>query len=255
MRHYRTDLVLATGSRGMVLAAYSSGKPTYAVGPGNSPTYVHRSAPDLGETAAVIITSKCFDNGTACASEQAVLADAPIADRLQAEFAAAGRTSARRGAGRVLRLATRSAAPTRSTSTSSASPARRPGDDGRLLRAAGHARARGAPAGRGGATTRSRTSCCARSSSGSCAPSEDEALRTAHALLKYGGDGHTAAIHAGEEAHRRPLLRPCRPTASASTRARSSAPWATRRAGIRRSRSAPARSAARSRPTTSARST
>ena len=37
MRHHRTDLVLATGSRAMVLAAYSSGKPTYAVGPGNVP--------------------------------------------------------------------------------------------------------------------------------------------------------------------------------------------------------------------------
>jgi acetaldehyde dehydrogenase (acetylating) len=43
MAHYRTDLVLATGSRPMVLAAYSSGKPTYAVGPGNSPAWVNRS--------------------------------------------------------------------------------------------------------------------------------------------------------------------------------------------------------------------
>ena len=90
MAHYRTDLVLATGSRPMVLAAYSSGKPTYAVGPGNSPAWVHRSCADLGEAAAGILASKTFDNGTACASEQAVIACTTIADRLRAEFAARG---------------------------------------------------------------------------------------------------------------------------------------------------------------------
>ena len=47
MRHHRTDLVLATGSRAMVLAAYSSGKPTYAVGPGNAPAYIHASVRDI----------------------------------------------------------------------------------------------------------------------------------------------------------------------------------------------------------------
>ena len=35
MKHHRTAVVLATGGAGMVRAAYSSGKPTLAVGPGN----------------------------------------------------------------------------------------------------------------------------------------------------------------------------------------------------------------------------
>ena len=59
MRHRRTSVVMATGGPGMVRAAYSSGKPTLAVGAGNVPTYVHRSkANDLGEVAEQIIVSK-----------------------------------------------------------------------------------------------------------------------------------------------------------------------------------------------------
>ena len=34
------------------------------------PVYVHRSVPDLDEAALMIITSKSFDNGTACVAEQ-----------------------------------------------------------------------------------------------------------------------------------------------------------------------------------------
>ena len=44
MRHRRTSLVLATGGSAMVRTAYSSGKPTLAVGPGNVPVYVHQSS-------------------------------------------------------------------------------------------------------------------------------------------------------------------------------------------------------------------
>ena len=43
MRHRRTSVVLATGGSAMVRTAYSSGKPTLAVGPGNVPVYVHPS--------------------------------------------------------------------------------------------------------------------------------------------------------------------------------------------------------------------
>ncbi len=87
MRHRRTSLVLATGGSAMVRAAYSSGKPTLAVGPGNVPCYVHRSkANDIGEIAEQILTSKAFDYGTACVSEQAVIADQPIARELRQEM-------------------------------------------------------------------------------------------------------------------------------------------------------------------------
>ena len=87
MRHRRTSVVMATGGAAMVRAAYSSGKPTLAVGPGNVPVYVHRSVADsLGEVAEQIIVSKSFDFGTACVSEQAVIADAAIARGLRHEM-------------------------------------------------------------------------------------------------------------------------------------------------------------------------
>lgn len=87
MRHRRTSVIMATGGPGMVSAAYSSGKPTLAVGAGNVPCYVHKSmAPDLAEVAEQIVTSKAFDYGTACVSEQAVIADVEVARDLRHEL-------------------------------------------------------------------------------------------------------------------------------------------------------------------------
>lgn len=87
MRHSRTSVVMATGGAAMVRAAYSSGKPTLAVGPGNVPVYVHASArADLAEVAEQIVVSKSFDFGTACVAEQAVIADAAVARPLRNEM-------------------------------------------------------------------------------------------------------------------------------------------------------------------------
>lgn len=86
MKHRDVSLVLATGGTALVRAAYASGKPTLAVGPGNAPVYIHRSARDLAEAAVMIVTSKVFDNGTACVAEQAVVLDEPIADAALAAF-------------------------------------------------------------------------------------------------------------------------------------------------------------------------
>jgi len=72
-------LVMATGGPAMVRAAYSSGKPTLAVGAGNVPVYIHRSVADVDEAALMVVTSKSFDNGTACVAEQSVVLDEPIA--------------------------------------------------------------------------------------------------------------------------------------------------------------------------------
>jgi len=67
MQHRRTSMVMATGGPQMVKAAYSSGKPTLAVGAGNVPCFVDSSkADELGEVADQIVTSKAFDFGTAC---------------------------------------------------------------------------------------------------------------------------------------------------------------------------------------------
>lgn len=83
MRHKYVALILATGGTPMVRAAHSTGKPAFGVGPGNVPVYVDRSA-DLEKAARYIVASKAFDCSTICATEQAVVADRPIADRLAA---------------------------------------------------------------------------------------------------------------------------------------------------------------------------
>ncbi|MEX2415039.1 MAG: acetaldehyde dehydrogenase (acetylating) [Paenibacillaceae bacterium] len=85
MTHKLTDLILATGGTGMIKAAYSSGKPAYGVGPGNVPVYVHPSA-SPEQVAEHIIRSKTFDNGTICASEQALITDKSIREKLLSEL-------------------------------------------------------------------------------------------------------------------------------------------------------------------------
>jgi acetaldehyde dehydrogenase (acetylating) len=85
MRHEKTALILATGGSDMVRAAHSMGKPAYGVGPGNVPCYVDRSA-DVKTAAALIVSSKAFDNSVICATEQAVVADRPVARALRAEM-------------------------------------------------------------------------------------------------------------------------------------------------------------------------
>jgi acetaldehyde dehydrogenase/alcohol dehydrogenase len=72
MGHKKTALVLATGSVGLVKAAYSSGNPALGVGPGNVPVYIGQSA-DVPFAVEQIFISKTFDNGTVCASEQALV--------------------------------------------------------------------------------------------------------------------------------------------------------------------------------------
>ncbi len=87
MKHDETDLILATGGSGLVREAYSSGKPAFGVGPGNVPVYVDRSA-DIRHSARCFVDSQTFDNGTICASEQAIVCDRPVAEALLAELRA-----------------------------------------------------------------------------------------------------------------------------------------------------------------------
>ncbi|HSL53035.1 MAG TPA: aldehyde dehydrogenase family protein [Pyrinomonadaceae bacterium] len=85
MKHKQTAVILATGGIGLVRAAYSSGKPAFGVGPGNVPVCVERSA-DIPKAVQDILTGKCFDNGTICASEQAVICDAPVEQAVREQF-------------------------------------------------------------------------------------------------------------------------------------------------------------------------
>lgn len=89
MKHKRTAVILATGGIGLVRAAYSSGKPAFGVGPGNVPVFIERTAL-IPKAIQDILTSKCFDNGTICASEQAVVVDAPIEKEVRDQFKAQG---------------------------------------------------------------------------------------------------------------------------------------------------------------------
>jgi acetaldehyde dehydrogenase (acetylating) len=89
MEHKAISLILATGGSPMVRAAHSVGKPAYGVGPGNVPVYVDRSA-DIDQAARFITASKAFDHSTICATEQAVVADLPIATQLRQKMEAVG---------------------------------------------------------------------------------------------------------------------------------------------------------------------
>lgn len=74
MKHEDIALIIATGGPGMVKASYSAGKPALGVGAGNSPAYIEKTA-DIQKAITNIITSKTFDNGTICASEQSIIVE------------------------------------------------------------------------------------------------------------------------------------------------------------------------------------
>lgn len=84
-----SDLILATGGSAMVKAAYSSGTPALGVGPGNVPAFIERTA-DIPLAVKRIIASKSFDNGTICASEQAIVCERCIKDEVISQFRAQG---------------------------------------------------------------------------------------------------------------------------------------------------------------------
>ncbi|MEI7896930.1 MAG: aldehyde dehydrogenase family protein [bacterium] len=89
MSHRRIALVLATGSVSLVRAAYHSGNPAIGVGPGNVPVYIGKSA-DVEFAVGQILLSKLFDNGTICASEQAVVVSHYNAQQVRDEFVRQG---------------------------------------------------------------------------------------------------------------------------------------------------------------------
>jgi sulfoacetaldehyde dehydrogenase len=84
----QADLVVATGSRSNVRAAYSSGTPALGVGVGNVAAIVTETA-DFCAAAVRIATSKTFDNATSCSSENSLVvigrAWEPLLEALTAE--------------------------------------------------------------------------------------------------------------------------------------------------------------------------
>ncbi|WP_299014885.1 acetaldehyde dehydrogenase (acetylating) [uncultured Photobacterium sp.] len=89
MKSEDVSLILATGGEGMVRAAYASGTPTISGGPGNGPAFIERSA-DIAQAVKDIITSKTFDNGVICASEQSIIAERCIYEQVHQELTKQG---------------------------------------------------------------------------------------------------------------------------------------------------------------------
>lgn len=85
MKNKDTALILATGGSAMVKAAYSSGTPAIGVGPGNGPAFIDKSA-DINLAVKRILDSKTFDNGTICASEQSIVIEKSIEDKVVKEL-------------------------------------------------------------------------------------------------------------------------------------------------------------------------
>jgi len=83
------DLTLATGGAAMVKAAYSSGKPAFGVGGGNSTMVIDETA-DIVEAARDIRLSKTSDHGSGCSADGNLLVDDRVYDRLVAQLQAEG---------------------------------------------------------------------------------------------------------------------------------------------------------------------
>ena len=67
------DVLVATGGPAMVRAAYSSGKPSFGVGPGNVQVIIDRDI-NYQDAASKVISGRKFDNGIICSGEQSIIA-------------------------------------------------------------------------------------------------------------------------------------------------------------------------------------
>ncbi len=85
MKSEDIGIILATGGEAMVRAAYSSGRPAIGVGPGNGPAFIERTA-NILLAVKRIIDSKTFDNGVICASEQSIIVEDIIKERVVEEI-------------------------------------------------------------------------------------------------------------------------------------------------------------------------
>ena len=197
MRHERTGVILATGGSGMIKAAYSSGKPAFGVGPGNVPVLVDTSA-DLNDAIPKIVLGKSFDYGTVCSSEQAIVAETSLRDRilglLKEQKAFLANDAQKEALGKLL-----------VTSNWTINPQCVGQAPTKLARMAGFE-----------VPPETSIICCEVAGVGKQYPLSMEklspvlslhfvsdfhaALDTCYALLKFGGLGHTAVIHATNEA-------------------------------------------------------
>jgi len=82
------DVVVATGGPGMVKAAYSSGKPSFGVGPGNVQCLLDTGV-SIKDSVEKIINGRVFDNGIICSGEQTIIYPKSVKDELYNELSLA----------------------------------------------------------------------------------------------------------------------------------------------------------------------
>lgn len=85
----QADLTLATGGKPMVKAAYSSGKPAFGVGAGNSTMVIDETA-DIAEAARNSRVSKTSDYGSGCSADGNLLIDDRIYEAMREALVAEG---------------------------------------------------------------------------------------------------------------------------------------------------------------------
>ena len=85
----QADLTLATGGKPMVKAAYSSGKPAFGVGAGNSTMVIDETA-DIKEAANNSRVSKTSDYGSGCSADGNLLIDDRVYEAMRAALVAEG---------------------------------------------------------------------------------------------------------------------------------------------------------------------
>lgn len=83
------DITFATGSRDMVEAAYSSGKPAYGVGVGNAVIVIDETC-NIAETAEKICISKTNDNAAGCSAENSLVIQEDIYHEFMTELVKQG---------------------------------------------------------------------------------------------------------------------------------------------------------------------
>ncbi len=83
------DVTMATGGPAMVKAAYSSGKPAYGVGAGNSTMVIDETA-NIEEAARNSRISKTNDNGSGCSADGNLIVESSVYEALRAQLQAEG---------------------------------------------------------------------------------------------------------------------------------------------------------------------
>ncbi len=89
MKHPDIAFILATGGPSMVKAAYSSGTPAIGVGAGNAPVWICADA-DVASAAQIVVSSKSFDNGVLCGSENNLVVDTSVVKEFMKALEASG---------------------------------------------------------------------------------------------------------------------------------------------------------------------